>query len=149
MNVLGVGPLEILVILILGLLVLGPEGMIRAGKTAGKFLHQLYQSEFWKLTRSSRGVIEKYTRELALTGRMERIRDELSRLDMPEKQKRGQGSSPSINKKTRRTSDQGETESARKASSPEKKPEDSTLRNKIEQNQPSSGRSPSTINLPL
>ena len=126
MNILGVGPLEILVILILGLLVLGPEGMIKAGKTAGKFLHQLYQSEFWKLTRSSRGVIEKYTRELELTGRMENIREELSRLDMPDRQRPMSESPSPVPQKTTTTSDQGENRIDREAAPAEKKSGDSS-----------------------
>lgn len=101
MNVLGVGLMEILLILILGLLVLGPQGMIKAAKLAGKYLHKLYQSEFWKLAQGSRTAVEKYTRELQLTGEMEKIRAELSELDPAEKQGLAQGSPPSAKRKKR------------------------------------------------
>jgi len=112
MNVLGVGLLEILLILILGLLVLGPKGMIKAAKLAGKYLHKLYQSEFWKLAQGSRTAVEKYTRELQLTGEMEKIKAELSQLDPAEKEGLAQGSPPPANQKKRTLPDQEETETA-------------------------------------
>lgn len=117
MNVLGVGLMEILLILILGLLVLGPKGMIKAAKLAGKYLHKLFQSEFWKLAQGSRTAVEKYTRELQLTGEMEKIRDELSRLDPAEKQGLAQGSPPPAKRKNRTLPSRGDAEIDREESS--------------------------------
>lgn len=41
MNILGVGPFELLLVLVLGLIVLGPERLQSMGRTAGKLVAQL------------------------------------------------------------------------------------------------------------
>ena len=48
MNIFGIGPLEIVLILIIGILVLGPEGMIQAGRKLGKFMRSVVQSPWWR-----------------------------------------------------------------------------------------------------
>lgn len=48
MNIFGVGPLEIVLILLLGILVLGPEGMVEAGRKLGKFMRQVVTSQWWR-----------------------------------------------------------------------------------------------------
>jgi Sec-independent protein translocase protein TatA len=48
MNIFGVGPLEIVLILIVGILVLGPEGMVQAGRKLGKFMRQVVTSGWWR-----------------------------------------------------------------------------------------------------
>lgn len=52
MNIFGVGPLEILLILIIGILALGPEGMVEAGRKLGKFMRSIVSSEWWQSIRS-------------------------------------------------------------------------------------------------
>lgn len=56
MNIFGIGPLEIVFILIIGILVLGPEGMIEAGRKLGRFLRSIIKSDWWQNIR--RGVTE-------------------------------------------------------------------------------------------
>jgi Sec-independent protein translocase protein TatA len=56
MNIFGIGPLEIIFIMIIGILVLGPEGMITAGRKLGKFLRSIITSNWWQNIR--RGVSE-------------------------------------------------------------------------------------------
>jgi len=56
MNIFGIGPLEIVFVLIIGILVLGPEGMISAGRKIGKFLRQIIRSNWWQNVR--KGVTE-------------------------------------------------------------------------------------------
>ncbi len=52
MNILGVGPLEIVIVFIIGILVLGPEGMIVAGRKLGKFMRSIVTSSWWKSLQS-------------------------------------------------------------------------------------------------
>lgn len=52
MNILGIGPLELLFVLLIGLLVLGPEGMVDAGRKLGKFLRSIVTSGWWKSLQS-------------------------------------------------------------------------------------------------
>ena len=56
MNIFGIGPLEIIFVLIIGILVLGPEGMIEAGRKLGKFIRSIIRSSWWQNIR--RGVNE-------------------------------------------------------------------------------------------
>jgi hypothetical protein len=48
MEILGVGPLELALILIIALIVLGPKDMVKAGRTMGKFLRKVVMSPTWK-----------------------------------------------------------------------------------------------------
>ncbi len=56
MNIFGVGPLEVVFVLIIGILVLGPEGMVEAGRKLGKFLRSIIKSSWWQNLR--RGITE-------------------------------------------------------------------------------------------
>lgn len=54
MDILGIGPLELLFIIIIALIVLGPTDMVKAGRTIGKFLRQVVTSPTWRaVTRTS------------------------------------------------------------------------------------------------
>jgi len=48
MEILGIGPSELLFIVILALIVLGPKDMQKAGKTVGRWLNNLVRSDGWK-----------------------------------------------------------------------------------------------------
>jgi Sec-independent protein translocase protein TatA len=57
MEILGIGPLELLFILLIALIILGPGDMVKAGKTLGRFLRKIITSPEWR-------TIQKATREL-------------------------------------------------------------------------------------
>ena len=48
MEILGIGPSELLFIVVLALIILGPRDMQKAGRTIGKWLRQLVTSDGWK-----------------------------------------------------------------------------------------------------
>src|SRR5215510_12828734 len=48
MEFLGVGPSELIFIIIIALIVLGPKDMQKAGRTIGRWLNQLIRSDGWK-----------------------------------------------------------------------------------------------------
>lgn len=55
MEFLGVGPLELLFIVFIALIILGPKNMEKTAKTIGKGLNQLVRSDTWKtVTEASR-----------------------------------------------------------------------------------------------
>jgi Sec-independent protein translocase protein TatA len=78
MNFLGVGPLELVVVLVFALLVLGPEGMVKAGRILGQSLHKLYQSEFWKAMRGSGDLWQKLSHDLGISEDLEEMRTQWS-----------------------------------------------------------------------
>ena len=49
MEILGIGPSELVFIVILALIVLGPRDMQKAGKTIGKFLRKIVTSDGWRM----------------------------------------------------------------------------------------------------
>jgi hypothetical protein len=57
MEILGIGPLELLFILLIALIILGPGDMVKAGLTLGRFLRKIITSPEWH-------TIQKASREL-------------------------------------------------------------------------------------
>ena len=70
MEVLGIGPLEALFVLILALLVVGPQDLGKAARSFGRFLNRLYRSEAWsaitQASRNLRTLPNRLAREAAL-----------------------------------------------------------------------------------
>lgn len=57
MEILGIGPLELLLILAIALIVLGPDDMAKAGRTVGRFLRQIVTSPEWRtIQRASKDI---------------------------------------------------------------------------------------------
>ena len=48
MEILGIGPSELVFIIVIALIVLGPKDMQKAGKTIGGYLNKLIKSDGWK-----------------------------------------------------------------------------------------------------
>ncbi len=57
MEILGIGPLELLFILLIALIILGPGDMVKAGRTLGGFLRKIVTSSEWR-------TVQKASREL-------------------------------------------------------------------------------------
>jgi Sec-independent protein translocase protein TatA len=57
MEILGVGLSELIFIVIIALIVLGPKDMQKAGKTIGKWMRDIVTSDWWK-------VFQQTSREL-------------------------------------------------------------------------------------
>ena len=49
MEILGVGPSEIIFVVIIALIILGPKDMQKAGKTIGKWMRDIVTSDGWKM----------------------------------------------------------------------------------------------------
>ena len=48
MDLLGVGPLELILVFLIIFLILGPDDLAATGKKIGRFLSTVRKSEFWK-----------------------------------------------------------------------------------------------------
>ena len=70
MEILGVGPLELLFILLIALIVLGPKDMVRAGRTLGRFMRKVVTSPTWhtiqRTSRELKDIPTKLIREAGL-----------------------------------------------------------------------------------
>ncbi len=70
MEIFGIGPLELIFILLIAMVVVGPRNLGKTGRTIGRFLNRLYRSENWKLfneaSRNLRNLPSRLAREAAL-----------------------------------------------------------------------------------
>jgi sec-independent protein translocase protein TatB len=70
MDIFGIGPLELIFILIIALIVIGPQDLGKAARSAGRFLNRLYRSEAWKAltdaSQSLRTLPNRLAKEAAL-----------------------------------------------------------------------------------
>ncbi|MBC8509720.1 MAG: twin-arginine translocase TatA/TatE family subunit [Anaerolineales bacterium] len=48
MDFLGIGPLELVFVLLIALIIFGPKDIIKAGRTVGRFLRTIVKSDSWK-----------------------------------------------------------------------------------------------------
>lgn len=79
MDILGIGPLELILILVIALIVLGPNDMVKAGRTVGKFLRQIVTSPTWhavtKTSSELRNLPNKLIRDAGLEEDLKQIQD--------------------------------------------------------------------------
>jgi len=75
MNIFGIGPLEIVFVLIIGILVLGPDGMISAGRKMGKFMGSIIKSNWWKNIRKGVSEIQYLPQRLMREAELEELNE--------------------------------------------------------------------------
>lgn len=79
MEILGIGPLELVFILLIALIVLGPNDMVKAGRTIGRFLRKIVTSPTWRTvqqtSRDLRYLPNKLMREAGLEDLKEQLPD--------------------------------------------------------------------------
>jgi len=57
MDFLGIGPLELIFILLIALIIFGPNDIVRAGKTLGSFMRKVVRSDGWRaFQQASKGM---------------------------------------------------------------------------------------------
>jgi len=71
MEILGIGAQELIFIVIIALIVLGPKDMQKAGKTIGRWLNQLVNSDTWKIFQQTSGELRNLPRNLMKEANME------------------------------------------------------------------------------
>lgn len=76
MEILGIGPSELLFIIIIALIVLGPKDMQQAGKTIGRWLNNLVRSEGWKTFQQTSREIRSLPTKLMREANMELLEAE-------------------------------------------------------------------------
>ena len=54
MDFLGIGPLELFFVLIIALIVFGPNDIVKAGKSIGSFMRKVVTSDGWKAFQEAR-----------------------------------------------------------------------------------------------
>lgn len=77
MDIFGIGPLEILFIILIALIVLGPKDIAKTGRSLGRFMRQVATSPSWKAVQQTskelRNLPTKLMREAGLEEDMKEI----------------------------------------------------------------------------
>jgi sec-independent protein translocase protein TatB len=80
MDVFGIGILELVFILIIAMIVVGPRDLGKVGRQVGRFLNRMYKSESWRMlneaSRTLRNLPNRLAREAALD-ELDSIRDSI------------------------------------------------------------------------
>ena len=71
MEIFGIGASELIFILIIALIVLGPKDMQKAGRTIGRWLNQLIRSDSWKVFQRTSAELRNLPRNLMRDANME------------------------------------------------------------------------------
>jgi Sec-independent protein translocase protein TatA len=78
MQIFGIGPLEFLFIIVIMILVLGPRGMVKAAREAGKAIRKLTRSPLWAeivgTSREVRNLPAKIIKEAGIEEEVEELR---------------------------------------------------------------------------
>ena len=71
MEILGIGASELIFIVIIAIIILGPKDMQKAGKTIGRWLNQLVRSDGWKIFQRTSSELRNLPRNLMREANME------------------------------------------------------------------------------
>lgn len=71
MEILGIGPSELIFIIIIAIIILGPRDMQKAGKTMGRWLNQLVRSDAWKVFQRTSSELRNLPRNLMREANMD------------------------------------------------------------------------------
>jgi sec-independent protein translocase protein TatB len=71
MEILGIGWQELIFIVMIALIVLGPKDMQKAGRSLGRWLNQLVQSDGWKVFQRTSSELRNLPRNLMREANME------------------------------------------------------------------------------
>lgn len=78
MDILGIGVPELVFILLIALIVLGPKDMQKAGKTVGKWMRKVVMSDEWKGIKNASRRLKTLPNELMREANLDELGEELS-----------------------------------------------------------------------
>lgn len=73
MELLGVGPTELLFIIVIALIVLGPKDLAKTGKTVGKWLNGIIHSDTWQAIRKTSDELRHLPTQLMREDNLEKF----------------------------------------------------------------------------
>ena len=83
MEFLGIGPSELVFILIIALIVLGPRDMQKAGRTIGKWMRRIVTSDGWRLFQQTSREIQTLPNRLMREAALDELREVQKDLRQP------------------------------------------------------------------
>ena len=73
MELLGVGPLEVALIILLAIVLFGPKDIARTARSAGRFLNRVYHSEGWRTLLRTSETLRTLPNRLAREAELEEL----------------------------------------------------------------------------
>ncbi|HWQ84882.1 MAG TPA: twin-arginine translocase TatA/TatE family subunit, partial [Anaerolineales bacterium] len=77
MDILGIGPLELVFVLLIALIVLGPNDMVKAGRTLGRFLRKLVTSPGWQMVQQTSKDLRYLPNKLMREAGLEELKEKM------------------------------------------------------------------------
>lgn len=81
MEIFNVGPLELLLILILAVIVFGPEDLVKYSRKAGRWIYKASKSEFWQSVVGTSKEIKDFPRQIMKDAQIEESMKEINALN--------------------------------------------------------------------
>jgi Sec-independent protein translocase protein TatA len=81
MNIFGIGPLEIAFILILVIIIFGPNDIVKTGRTIGRSLNKLVRSDTWKVINRTSQELKNLPNRLMQEAGVDEIK-EMAKVDL-------------------------------------------------------------------
>lgn len=73
MEILGVGPMELLFIVIILLVVVGPRNLSSSARDIGRFLNRMYRSDTWRMMTEASRTLRNLPNQLARDAALEEL----------------------------------------------------------------------------
>jgi len=81
MEILNIGPLELLLILVLAVLMFGPEDLVNFAHKAGRWIYNLRKSEFWQEVVGTTKQIQEIPQQIIKEAELEETMKEIDALN--------------------------------------------------------------------
>jgi Sec-independent protein translocase protein TatA len=81
MNIFGIGPLELIFILLLALLIFGPRDLEKAGKTLAQTLLKIIRSDTWRTVSQASRKLKTLPNELLREAGIDELKQTIAPLD--------------------------------------------------------------------
>ncbi len=84
MEFLGVGPLELLLVLVIALLVIPPNQLGKVGRSIGRFLNRMFRSDSWRIFRQASSELQNLPSRLAREAQLEELHSIEKEMALPD-----------------------------------------------------------------
>jgi sec-independent protein translocase protein TatB len=80
MDIFGIGPTELVFIILIALILLGPKEMEKTGRTIGRFLRDMTQSESWRAFRDTSRELRNLPNRLMREANIEELEKDVGKI---------------------------------------------------------------------
>ena len=83
MEIFNIGPLELLLILVLAVIIFGPEDLVKYSHAAGRWLYKASKSDFWKSVVGTTREIQEFPKQIMKEAQIEETLKEFNAMNKP------------------------------------------------------------------